>query len=238
MLPDPIEAVTLDAGGVLALPPVDVALRAVGLDVDVDAVLVAHHAAVAVEDALHAAAPAVADQLGDARAAYYTAFTEQLGIDPPLVAGLVESLDALARQEVPWHLVAPGARDLVPALNRLGVPVAVVSNSNGTVAHHLAAMGICQVGEGPAGRVVAVVDSAVVGVRKPDPGIFDHALAALGSVPGATVHVGDTVAFDVDAATAAGLAAIHYDATARCRGDHAHVASLAELVEVVAARRA
>ena len=55
------------------------------------------------------------------------------------------------------------------------------------------------------------------------------ALDALGTPAGATAHVGDTVAFDVLGASRAGLVPVHYDATATCRGDHLHVASLAEL---------
>lgn len=236
-LPDRIAAVTLDAGGVLALPAVAEALAARGIEPDVDRILAAHHAAVAVEDALLADRLDVTDGLGAERRSYYAAFAAHVGLDGAEAAALVDDLDDLARREVPWRLVAPGAVDLVRALNRLGVPVAIVSNSNGTVAAQLAEMGICQTGDGPCGRVAVVVDSGAVGVRKPDPAIFDHALAALGTRREETLHVGDTVAFDVAAAQAAGLGAVHYDATATCSGDHAHVGSLAELVEVVQARR-
>ena len=236
-LPDRIAAVTLDAGGVLALPAVSDALAARGISLDLPRVLAAHHAAVAVEDALLADRPDVVDGLGAERRSYYLAFAAHLGLDGPDAEALVADLDDLARREVPWRLVAPGAADLVPALNQLGVPVAVVSNSNGTVARQLAEMAICQAGPGPCGEVVVVVDSGAVGVRKPDPAIFDHALDVLGTPREETVHVGDTVAFDVVAARAAGLVGIHYDATGRCRGDHPHIAALEELVELVRSRR-
>jgi len=43
------------------------------------------------------------------------------------------------------------------------------------------------------------------GVRKPDRRIFDHALAALGSAPGRTLHVGDSHERDVRAAKSLGM---------------------------------
>lgn len=235
-LPDRIAAVTLDAGGVLALPSVTDALADRGLALDPAQILVAHHTAVAVEDALLTLGDGT-DQLGDERAAYYSAFAVAVGLDGVAADRLAADLADLAESGTPWRVLAPGALDVVPALNRLGVPVAIVSNSDGTVAAQLATMGICQAGPGPCGEVAVVVDSGVVGVRKPDPAIFDHALGVLGSPPAQTLHVGDVVAFDVAAATAAGLGAAHYDATGRCDGPHPHVASLEELVALVAERR-
>jgi HAD superfamily hydrolase (TIGR01509 family) len=56
-----------------------------------------------------------------------------------------------------------------------------------------------------------VVDSAVVGVEKPDPRIFRHALDAVGARPERTLHVGDLYAVDVVGARAAGLHALLLD---------------------------
>lgn len=238
LLPDVVAGVTLDAGGVLALPSVADALERRGLDTSPEAVLRAHHTAVADEDARFAGRADVVDGLGAERRGYYRAFAEACGLGGRPAEELAAELDEIARRGTAWRIVAPGATAVVPALNRLGVPVAVVSNSDGQVHRHLAEMGICQVGPGPAGEVVAVVDSHLVGVRKPDPGIFAHALSALGSTPASTLHVGDTVAFDVASARAAGLSAVHYDVTQGCRApDHAHVRSLPELVELIATRR-
>ena len=50
-----------------------------------------------------------------------------------------------------------------------------------------------------------VVDSAVAGVEKPDPRIFQHALEASGAAADGTVHVGDLYHADVLGARGAGV---------------------------------
>ena len=85
-----------------------------------------------------------------------------------------------------------------------------------------------------------IVDSAVVGVAKPDPRIFGFALDALGVPAGHTVlHVGDSLRYDVAGALAAGLRPVHMDPYQLCpRPDgHLHVSSLAALAELVGAQR-
>ena len=49
-----------------------------------------------------------------------------------------------------------------------------------------------------------------VGVYKPDPTIFDHALAGLGTVPERTAHVGDLRRTDVGGAREAGWVSVRY----------------------------
>jgi putative hydrolase of the HAD superfamily len=55
--------------------------------------------------------------------------------------------------------------------------------------------------------IEAVAISEELGVRKPAPAIFHHALAALDVAPHEAVHVGDDVGADIEGAHAAGLAA-------------------------------
>jgi putative hydrolase of the HAD superfamily len=226
---DVVEGVTLDVGGVLTLPPILTVLAAHGLELSANDLLVAHHRGVAVEDALLASAPGSADAIGAARHEAFAAVAHELGAEGPVGEAIIASLVEIAASGAAWEVVGPGAREVIGHLTSRGIRVAVVSNSNGTVADQLSALGICQVGDGPAARVEAVVDSAVVGVRKPDPAIFDHALLALGTTPARTAHVGDTVAFDVLAAERAGLVPVHYDAGHTCRGTHLHVARLEDL---------
>ena len=84
-----------------------------------------------------------------------------------------------------------------------------------------------------------IVDSAVVGVAKPDPRIFGFALDALG-VPadGTVLHVGDSLRYDVAGALAAGLQPVHMDPHGLCPqpDGHPHVRSLAALAELVSSR--
>jgi putative hydrolase of the HAD superfamily len=81
-----------------------------------------------------------------------------------------------------------------------------------------------------------VVDSAVVGVAKPDPAIFGIALDALGVPASRTVlYVGDSLRYDVAGAVAAGLQPVHLDPYGLCPlpSGHPHVRSLAELARTL-----
>jgi len=84
-----------------------------------------------------------------------------------------------------------------------------------------------------------ILDSAVVGVAKPDPGIFRIALDAL-NVPadGTALHVGDSLRYDVAGALAAGLQPVHMDPYRLCCAPegHPHISSLAELAQALTAK--
>ena len=87
--------------------------------------------------------------------------------------------------------------------------------------------------------VDAVIDSSVVGVAKPDPGIFAIALERCGVAPEHAIHVGDTPAADVDGARAAGVTPVLVDPY----DDHPEldvtkVRSLADVVALLAPARA
>jgi len=77
-----------------------------------------------------------------------------------------------------------------------------------------------------------VIDSAVVGVAKPDPAIFNLALDTLG-VPanGTVLHVGDSLRYDIAGAVAAGLQPVHLDPHGFCPAPdgHRHIRTLTEL---------
>lgn len=103
-----------------------------------------------------------------------------------------------------WSVAVPEAPAVLERLRRRGLRLAVVSNSNGTVAEILGKVGL-------ADRLDAIVDSGLVGAEKPDPRIFRHAAAALGVSPEEAVHVGDLYAVDVLGARAAGCQAILLD---------------------------
>jgi putative hydrolase of the HAD superfamily len=121
----------------------------------------------------------------------------------------------------------------------------VVSNSDGTVRSELRRLGVCyepqdQGADSGGVPVGVVVDSAAVGVAKPDPAIFRIALDALG-VPadGSVLHVGDSLRYDVAGAEAAGLRPVHMDPYGFCPspGGHEHIDGLASLVRLVTAQR-
>ena len=66
-------------------------------------------------------------------------------------------------------------------------------------------------GLGLGALIDTVVSSAVVGLHKPDPRIFELACARLGVEPGRCAHVGDHVYSDVLGARAAGLRPVLID---------------------------
>lgn len=111
-----------------------------------------------------------------------------------------EMADAFGGGTNMWHHPIPGAQETVRSLIAGGYRVAVVSNSDGTVAEALERAGF-------GGLFELVIDSTAVGISKPDPGIFDLALGELAVSPDRAWYVGDSYYHDVGGARAAGLAA-------------------------------
>lgn len=125
-------------------------------------------------------------------------------VDLARAEALVVGLRASVPTDRLWSRVLPGVPAALAALRAAGLGLVVVSNSDGTVEQALARVGLRE-------RVDQVVDSAVVGVEKPAPGIFRHALALSGSAPERTLHVGDLYAVDVLGARGVGLHAALLD---------------------------
>jgi putative hydrolase of the HAD superfamily len=221
-----VRVVLLDAGGVLILPEAEgvlAALRAAGANPDLFSVHRAHYKATAVTDA----------NPPRSRSRWLWAFARACGVPPENVPMAVEALNPMFEGPL-WTRAIDGAAEAVAAIASLPVVLAVVSNSVGVVADQLLKAGICQVGAGPGTPVAEVIDSAVVGVAKPDPAIFHLALARLGARPDETVYVGDNARIDVDGALAAGLTPLHLDPYGDCpdpAGQHAHLRRLSDLVD-------
>lgn len=117
-------------------------------------------------------------------------FGELLGVAPE---GLIKRLVRGMRLD---HRMI----DAVRAVRRAGVPTALVSNSWGTDFY-------------PADLLAelfdAVVISGQVGMRKPSPEIYLHAVRELGTEPGDCVFVDDLVR-NLDPAAALGIATLHH----------------------------
>lgn len=168
--------------------------------------------------------------------AYNRAYAHACGVDADdadrAVAVLLEEF---GRGGI-WTRIIPGARDALAALRDRGFGLAVVSNADGTAEEQLRRDAICQVGPGPGVEVHAVLDSTVVGIAKPDPGIFWLALDTLGVTPDETIHVGDTPAADVAGARAAGVAPVLVDPfDLHPEADCVRVAALDEVPALLAA---
>jgi putative hydrolase of the HAD superfamily len=224
-----IRGVLLDVGGVLVVPheePIARALRAAGLPLgNVDF------------KRAHFAATASVDQglfYDGETSPYIHGYVEALGLDIPDRQLATQALERLFAQPASriWRRVLPDSLDGLRQLSERRLPLGIVSNSDGTVEQLLLENGICQVSEGPGVPVVAIIDSAVVGVAKPDSRIFALGVEQLGLLPNETAFVGDSFRFDVLGATTAGLLPVHFDPYQLCddRGGHWHIRSIAELL--------
>lgn len=216
----------LDAGGVIVLPDrrlVADALAQVGIAIDSEAVLGAHYRAVRALDRDR--------QLREQPDSYVRAVCAALCVPAECLPAAISAFALLGDRDasgvVLWSEPVPGAREVIDALMRSGVPVLVVTNSDGRAAENLRDAGICQVGPGRGATVGDVIDSVVVGSAKPEPEIFGVALRRAGVSASEAVHIGDMLCADIAGARAAGLAAIHLDPSRRCRSaQHRHIRSL------------
>ena len=241
---DVVSAILLDAGGVLLLPEPDLtmaSLRAAGIAPDLVMLEQAHYRAMLGQD--QAAAPPTQHTW---RHDYLLSYVTACGVAEARRAALAAKL-VPAFTGTSWAHVGTGTLDGLRALAALGLPLGVVSNSDGTVQSQLRRAGVCYVPDtpreprepaAPAGVPVGViVDSAVVGVAKPDPAIFHIALDALG-VPAAdtVLYVGDSLRYDVAGALATGLQPVHFDPYGYCPAPdgHRHVSSLLGLAAEIA----
>lgn len=218
-----LDAVLLDVGGVMLVP-----------DPTLLADICAPFGGTAVEETIiraHYDAMTLADDGADLNwEVYCRELYTRCGVAADQVAAAIAAFDARTAGANIWSHALPGARD---ALERLtsAYRVGIVSNSDGQVERLLREAEMCQVGPGSGVPVEFVIDSALVGVAKPDPAIFELALGRLDVPAARAVYVGDTRFADVVGATAARLRVLHldpYDACPQPAG-HEHVAGLGDV---------
>lgn len=223
-----MDAVLLDVGGVLLLPTSEVMLpplAAAGAHPTEETLRRAHYRATAVRDA-H---PGAGWEL------YRRTYAQTCGVAPEYVGRVADEIGRVLDGRT-WMRVAPGAVDALRTVAEAGTPMGIVSNSVGVIAEMLAEAEVCQVGPGPCVEVAVVVDSALIGIEKPAPEIFDAALEKLDVLPRRTVYVGDTARADVDGARAAGIRPLHLDPYGDCpdpAGDHEHIDGLDRLATML-----
>jgi putative hydrolase of the HAD superfamily len=137
--------------------------------------------------------------------AYFRGMLEAAGV-PQGVLGPAEA-EMHARQAQPvglWARPMEGAREMLPRLRALGLRLAVVSNSDGRAEAHLVHSGVRD-------DIELVVDSQVVGIEKPDPGIFRIALERMGIAADRALYAGDIRSVDEAGARATGMYAVILD---------------------------
>src|SRR3954468_21192986 len=184
-----VKAVLLDGMGTLVrLPPPAPALaRSLGVDLATAERAFAAEVAYYLEHQLEGSDAA---SLADLRARSAAVLAEAAGVDA------AEALGALmgALRFEAFDDVAPALMDLRERRLRL----VVVSNWDWSLSDVLGGLGLLPL-------LDAIVTSAEVGAAKPDPAIFEAALAAAGCSAAEAVHVGDSIDHDVASARAAGI---------------------------------
>jgi putative hydrolase of the HAD superfamily len=199
------DAVLFDAGGVLVLPDPTVLgplLAPYGGSSDVDRHRRAHYAAMK--------AKSDANEPEGSWQSYDDEYVDRVGVAE---TDRTEASFVLGRTRTAWlwRWMIPETRVALDALARAGVPLGVVSNASGQIETVLVRE-VCQVGPGDHVEMRCIVDSHVVGVAKPDPAIFDHALPHFAEFERSRIaYVGDSVTMDIASSTAAGLHPILLD---------------------------
>lgn len=118
--------------------------------------------------------------------------------------------------------------DVAPAFRRLdarGLKLGIISNWDRRLASILAGLGLTEC-------LSTIVCSAEVGLRKPDPRVFELACCRLEVAPGEAAHVGDHHYADIVGATAVGMTPVLIDR--HSSGAHAAERFLTSLNELEA----
>lgn len=211
-----------------------------GLTPDLATLIRAHYRAMSVQDHPDTPEPTKDTWWRAYLHEYVAACGVAAGACTEIAAAMAESIRGFG-----WTYVGQDVPGSLRTIASLGVPIGVVSNSDGTVESELRRLGVCYAAAGadgpdmcPEGVPMGVVlDSAVVGIAKPDPRIFAIALEALGVPADNTVlHIGDSLRYDVTGALAAGIRPVHLDPYGFCPvpDGHLHITSLSEVPTLVA----
>jgi putative hydrolase of the HAD superfamily len=224
-----LKTIFLDAGGVIVFPNwfrISAALAARGVHV--------------APEALANAEPLAKRKLDDNRTVqatndagrgwlFFNLILDELDVPRSAATdGALAEMHAYHQQSNLWELVPD---DVIPALAALrdrGLKLTVVSNANGRLRALLDRLRL-------AASFDCVLDSHDEGVEKPDPRIFEIALARSGAAPESTIHVGDLYQVDVVGARAAGVRGVLLDQKGLYEdADCPRVRSLADLADQVA----
>lgn len=143
------------------------------------------------------------ERAADVWTGMYTLLCRRLGIPEVEAAALSRSVYDAFGDAARWRAY----EDVAPAFARLraeGVKIGIISNWDTRLEGVLKGLGLAPL-------IDTIVCSAVVGLHKPDPRIFELACARLDVRPEACAHVGDHYYSDVVGARAVGMKPVLID---------------------------
>ena len=129
----------------------------------------------------------------------------ELGLDEMICKDVMAQVGASHLQQHLWCVAEPSARMVLSELKQRGFILGVISNTeDGRLIDSLTAAGISDMFD-------LLIDSHIVGCRKPDATIFKLALDKLGLDAHEAAYIGDSYHIDALGARAAGLRGILLD---------------------------
>ncbi len=200
-----MKAILFDAGNTLVWldhPFLVQALREHGVEAREEEILAAEYGAKRLLDELVRTGNGGTDETRGK--VYFREVFRQLGVDDALFPALARTLFARHAERNLWSRVRERTAETLEELRGRGYRLGVISNADGRVEGLLESVGLRPYFD-------FVIDSAVVGIEKPDPRIFQLACERLGLHPGEALYVGDIYEIDVAGARRAGMRAVLID---------------------------
>jgi len=232
------DAILFDAGGILVMPDpvtVGVVIDQCGGDGSVEKLIRAHYAGMAgIDSRAQRSQGASIDAFS--WDFYREAYADAAGVPQQQREAAVVKLRNIFSPFL-WRFPLLESTAALWQLHLKHVPIGVVSNASGQIEQTLANQCVCQVGQGAGVPVLIVTDSHVVGIAKPDAGVFTGAiemLALRGISRERVAYVGDSFVNDVGGAHNAGLVPLLLDPfDDRAHEDCERIHSLHELLAFV-----
>jgi len=145
------------------------------------------------------------------------------GLPEEVAERAAQIAEARHEQRNLWEFTFPWIVETLGQLRDEGYHMSIVSNADGRVEQELHDMGM-------RGYFERVYDSEVVGVQKPEPGIYELALNDLDLRPEEALFVGDMFYIDIWGANRVGIPGLHLDPLGLYEGwPGAHIQDLRQL---------
>jgi REG-2-like HAD superfamily hydrolase len=225
-------AVLFDAGNTLIFldhPYIVEALREHGVETTAEGLMAAEYDTKLLFDQLARAANLDESERGKL---FFAEIFRRVGVDDAAFPALAQRMFARHAEKNLWGNVRERTVETLEELRRRGYRLGVISNADGRIDPLLESVGLHE-------HFELVVDSGLVGIDKPDPRIFHHALEQMGVQPHEAVYVGDIYEIDVQGARAAGMRAILIDPLWKWDDkDCERIRGIHDLLDVLPARAA